>query len=323
LKKVNVNILNYNQLHYLKRAIPLVYSQTYPEIEIVLIDNASEDGSQAYVQRHFPFVRIIQNEHNLGYVGGHNRGIVETSGEYVLLLNPDVFMLDDFVEQKVKAINFGPEVGMSEGKLLQIAPDEKGFPRKQIIDSTGIGLNPMLKNYDRGYGEEDTGQYDQEEFIFGPSGAAPLYRREMLEDVRMGNEYFDSLFFMYREEVDLAWRAQLLSWKCRYTPKAVAYHVRGYSPKNRLTTPHSLRQLQFRNRYLLLVKMESLQNLAINFPVIFLYEFLQFGYVLTREPYLLKALGQFLTLLPAVLRKRKLIQANKRVSHRYMRQWFR
>ncbi len=224
-------------MRYLKRAIPLIFAQTYSEIEITLIDNASKDGSLEFVQKNFPPVRIIRNDRNLGYVGGHNLGIAETDGEYVLLLNPDIFMLPDFIEEKVKAIGYGHDVGMAGGKLLQIGPDETDFPEKRIIDSTGILMNRMRKNYDRGYGEQDTGQYDREEFIFGPSGAAPLYRRKMLEDIKIENEYFDSIFFMYREEVDLAWRAQLLNWKCRYTPHAVAYHIRGYSPMNRMTTP--------------------------------------------------------------------------------------
>jgi GT2 family glycosyltransferase len=323
LKKVSVNILNFNHIRYLKRAIPLILAQTYPEIEITLIDNASGDGSIEYVQKNFPSVRIIRNHQNLGYVGGHNRGIDETDGEYVLLLNPDIFMLSNFIEEKVKSIQFASDVGMAEGKLLQINFNERGFPVNRIIDSTGLVINRMRKNYDRGHGEKDVGQYDREEFVFGPSGASPLYRRKMLEDVRIENEYFDSTFFMYREEVDLAWRAQLLNWKCRYTPNAIAYHVRSYSPRNRKLVPKYFRQLQFRNRYLMMLKMESLRNLLAHLPYLLLYEFSQFVYVLFREPHLLLAFKQLFKLLPEAWRKRKIIAARKRVPDAYMLQWCR
>ncbi len=322
MKKVSVNILNTNERKYLERTLPLILEQTYPEFEVTLIDNASTDGSVEYVRENFPGVRIIENDENLGYTGGHNRGIRETDGDYVMLLNADIFLRPDFIEKKVKTIETDGRVGMAEGKLLQIRPDETGFPEYKIFDSIGLAINKMRKNCDRGYGIEDKGQYDRQEYVFGPSGATPLYRREMLEDIRIGDEYFDSTFFIYREEVDLAWRAQLLGWKCLYNPEAVAYHVRGYSPKNRKETPRYFRQLQFRNRYLMLVKNESPLNLLIHLPFFLAYEVLQFGYVVLREPHLFRAYLQFFRHLPEAMRKRRIISSKKRVSNSYMRQWF-
>ncbi len=322
MRKVSVNILNTNERQYLEKTLPLILDQSYPEYEVTLIDNASTDGSSDYVSEHFPGIRIVQNEENLGYVGGHNRGIAETDGDYVMLLNADIFLSRNFIEEKVRALESGDDVGMAEGKLLQIRPDETEFPTYRIIDSTGLAINRMRKNRDRGYGEEDTGQYDREEFVFGPSGAAPIYRREMLEDIRIDDEYFDSTFFIYRDEVDLAWRAQLQGWKCRYNPEAVAYHVRGYSPRSRKETPKRFRQLQFRNRYLMLVKSESFTNLLIHLPYLVFYETAQLGYVIFVEPHLFSGYRQFFELLPEALRKRKVISRRKRVSDRYMRQWF-
>lgn len=322
MKKVSVNILNTNERKFLEKTLPLILRQTYPNYEVTLIDNASTDGSVDYVSRHFPEIRILANEKNLGYVGGHNRGIAATDGDYVMLLNSDIFLTPTFIEEKVKALESGSDVGMAEGKLLQIRPDEVGFPSYKIIDSTGLAINKMRKNSDRGYGSEDVGQYDREEFVFGPSGATPLYRREMLEDIRIDNEYFDSTFFIYREEMDLAWRAQIQGWKCRYNPKAIAYHVRGYSPKSRMQTPEFFRQLQFRNRYLMLVKNESLRNLLFHLPFFLGYEIIQFGYVLAREPHLLRAYGQFFRLFPEARRKRRIIASRKRVSDAYLLQWF-
>jgi GT2 family glycosyltransferase len=323
LKKVSVNILNTNERKFLEKTLPLILDQTYPEFEVTLIDNASTDGSVEFIRENYPQIRVLENAENLGYVGGHNRGITETEGDYVMLLNSDIYLRPDFIEEKVKALEYDSDVGMAEGKLLQIRPDESEFPEYKVVDSTGLAINRMRKNRDRGYGEEDHGQYDREEFIFGPSGATPLYRRDMLEDIRIDDEYFDSTFFIYRDEVDLAWRAQLQGWKCRYNPKAIAYHVRGYSPKSRKQISEYFRQLQFRNRYLMLVKNESFRNFLIDFPFYLVYEILQFGYVVSRELHLFKGYKQFFQLFPEARRKRKIIASRKRVSDAYMRQWFR
>ena len=95
-------------------------------------------------------------------------------------------------------------------------------PARPVFDSTGIYMTPNLRHLDRGSRIPDKGQYDRSEYVFGGTGAACLYRRAMIDDISIRNEFFDADFFAYREDADVAWRAQLLGWRCLYNPLAVA-----------------------------------------------------------------------------------------------------
>ena len=260
-KLISINVLTTNERQCLRRCLQCIQGQTYPEIEVIVIDNASTDGTAEMLRNEFSHVEVITNSANLGYCKSHNIAIRACRGALVMPLNADVFMEPTFVEAKVKAIEHSPNVGMVEGKLLRIAAPDAELPDKKIIDGTATVVTRARRNFERGQTEPDIGQFDQREFVFGASGAAPLYRREMLDDIRLLGEYFDEDFFIYRDEVDLAWRAQWLGWKCVYTPDAVAYHVRGYAPDKRKKVPKRFRQLQLRNRYLMIVKSASIRNL--------------------------------------------------------------
>jgi len=319
---VSVNVLAYNHKPYLKGCIEAVLAQTYPNIELIVMDNNSSDGSAELVKEEFPSVTLLENGRNLGYSGGHNRAIRMSRSPYFMPLNPDVFLTPTFIEEMVNAAEQDDRIGAVSGKLLKIEFNEGQWIETGLLDSTGLVLRKNRKNYERGHGEPDDGRYSNEEFVFGAFGAAPLYKREMLEDVRIGDEYFDEDFFAYREEVDLAWRAQLRGWRSLYTPKAVAYHVRSYSPATRKQQPRFLRQLQFRNRYLLMFKNDSWRNVLRHAPYILGFEVLALGYVLLREPYLLWGYWDALRLLPKMMQKRRAIQSRKLVSDSYILEWF-
>jgi len=317
---VSINVLGLNHRSYLEQCLGSVLTQTYRPFEVTYIDNGSTDGSLEFIQQQYPQVRALSNGTNLGYSGGHNVGIRNTSGEYVLLLNPDVRLAPSFVAEAVRVLESADDVGMVAGKLLLMNEAGKASSR---LDATGIGINRRRKNYERGHSEEDVGQYDQVEAVFGPFGAAPFYRRAMLEDIRIGAEIFDEDFFAYREEVDLAWRAQLRGWRCLYTPTAVAYHVHAYRPESRKSRPAWQRRLQFRNRYLLMLKNDTPANLLRHIPFILPYEIAAFGYALFVEPCLLGGYLDVLRLSPRMLRKRRWIQSHCRVSDTTMLRWFR
>jgi len=228
-----------------------------------------------------------------------------------------------FVEAKVRAIESAASIGMVEGKLLRIASHDAEIPdadssNPPTIDGAGAVLTRARRNFERGQCEPDKGQYDQPGFIFGASGAAPLYRREMLNDIAIEGEFFDEDFFIYRDEVDLAWRAQWQGWKCLYTPDAVAYHVRGYAPDKRKKMPRRFRQLQLRNRYLMMIKNASLPNMLRDLHHILWFELRQWAYVPIFEPHLFKGLLGAIKLAPKMLRKRRVIVSRRRESSRYM-----
>jgi GT2 family glycosyltransferase len=320
---VAIVILCWNSRQYLPDCIESVLAQTYPAIELLISDNASSDGSPEYVKEHFPGIRLIENACNLGYAAGHNRAIVLTQGEYVLLLNPDVRLQPDYVARLVEAMDADRRIGIMQGKLLSAKLLDEVLRPDGLIDSAGVWVSKTRRNGDRGIGRPDVGQYDREEDVFGAAGAAALYRRALLEDIRLDGEYFDETFFAYREEVDLAWRAQWRGWHCRYVPGAIAYHARSYTPGTRGQQPVALRRLQYRNRYLMLVKNDALPNILYHLPYLAATELAALGYVLLKERELLPCYLDVLRLAPRMLRKRRAIMASRRVSSREMRRWFR
>ena len=147
----------------------------------------------------------------------------------MLTLNPDVLLLPNFIQALVDAGNFDPRIGTVCGKLLTMSATFE-IPEKPVVDSTGIYFNPMLRHLDRGSQEVDNGHYLQYEYVFGATAAAALYRREMIDDISLDGEFFDSDFFVYREDADVAWRAQLMGWKCLYAPYAAAITCARFCP---------------------------------------------------------------------------------------------
>jgi len=211
---VSVVIVNFNGRKFLQDCLSALQNQTYLPFEIILVDNASHDDSVGFVQEHFPQVKVFTQEKNLGFAGGSNAGIREACGEYILTLNNDTIVSPDVIEELVQPVMQDPSVGMCASKM--VFPDGR-------INSTAICISRSGAAWDRGMGETDNGQYDRAEEIFGPCAGAALYRHSMLDEVGL----FDEDFFLYMEDVDLAFRARLAGWKCMYVPTARVVHIHG------------------------------------------------------------------------------------------------
>jgi GT2 family glycosyltransferase len=209
----SVVIPNWNGAHHLPACLDALRAQTYPAVEVVLVDNASTDGSQALVAEQYPEVRLLPLARNLGLTGGNNAGFRAARGDVLISLNNDTEAAPRFVEALVAALQDHPEAGMAAAKMLL-------FDRRDTIHSAGDGYGVDGIPFNRGVWQQDTGQFEQAGWIFGGCGGAVAYRRAMLDQVGP----FDESFFMYCEDVDLNWRAQLAGWRCWYTPEAVVYH---------------------------------------------------------------------------------------------------
>lgn len=209
----SVVIPNWNGASHLPVCLDSLRIQTYPSIEVVLVDNASTDGSQALVEERYPEVRLLALDHNLGLTGGNNAGFHAARGEILVSLNNDTEASPHFVEALVTALQEHPEAGIVASKMLL-------FDRRDTIHSAGDGYGVDGIPFNRGVWQRDEGQFDRPGWIFGGCGGAVAYRRAMLDQVGL----FDESFFMYCEDVDLNWRAQLAGWRCWYTPEAVVYH---------------------------------------------------------------------------------------------------
>ena len=314
-QRVLVSLLNFNHGMYLEECIERVRAQTHPNVELVISDNASTDGSRDVVESYRGTCEILLHPENTGFSRGHNRVIAGGGFDFFMTLNPDLFIEPDFIERKVAAFEAGPRIGLVAGKLLRL--DGK------TIDSAGMVLSRTRKNDDRGGGETDRGQYDIPGYIMGVMGSDGMYSKAMLEDIKQGDEYFDTDFFAYREEVDLSWRALLLGWRCRYEPRAVARHVHEYALAPRREKERRATYLQFRNRYLLLAKNDTTINLARHLPFVIGYEAALFAWVLLFERHLLGSYRDAARLFGVMRKKRALTCDRRELDHREVMRFIR
>ncbi len=358
--QVSVIIINWNGAQYLHACLTSLCQQTYPLLEILVIDNASTDHSLHVIEEfesHLPeftqqhqsrSLQIISNTQNKGFCYGNNQGIHQSQGEFVLLLNADVTLDARFIEILVDCMQSDGTIGITLGKLLNGHDPTK-------LDSTGIVIYKNRRAVDRGQGQDDIGQYELQEEVFGASGATCLYRRAMLDDIKYcrddlhaigrfqayspplvggvrggGNEqpphdeYLDEMFFAYKEDIDLAWRSQLAGWKCVYVPKAVGRHFRNWGSGKRTNIPKWIRRHSLKNRYLMLLKNEQWKTITPHLLVIFWYELQSLIYILLREPHLVLALKDIIRLWPEIRQKRDITQqhAARQSAALYIISWF-
>ena len=318
---VAVTIVTYNSGRFIKRCLESVLDQQYAELEIIVVDNGSTDGTVDLLEPFQDRCRIIYNDENIGFAAAQNQAIALSRSEWVLTLNPDVLLLPDFLQALVHAGNLDPSVGTVCGKLLTMSAGFD-FPEKPVVDSTGIFFTPNLRHLDRGSLEIDNGHYRQYEYVFGATAAAALYRREMIEDILVDGEFFDSDFFVYREDADVAWRAQLLGWKCLYAPYARGYHVRKALPGNRRALPPEINMHSVKNRFLLRMKNISADVYRKYWLSITMRDCVVLGACLLWEFTSLKAFVFLFRNYRRVMAKRKQIQERRRVDDKYMAGWF-
>jgi GT2 family glycosyltransferase len=318
---VSVTIVTYNSGRFIKRCLESVLAQKYLHREIIVIDNASTDGTVDILEQFEDRCKIVYNDENIGFAGAQNQAILMSGGEWVLTLNPDVLLLPNFIQALVDAGQVNPHIGTVCGKLLAILANFD-LPDKPLVDSTGIYFTPMLRHLDRGSQEVDNGHYLNHEYVFGATAAAALYRRQMIEDVSIDNEFFDPDFFVYREDADVAWRAQLFGWRCIYTPHARGYHVRNVLPGNRRALPPVINMHSVKNRFLLRMKNMTPDLYRRNWFSITLRDLVVISCCLLYEHSSLKAFWYLAKNWPRVLDKRRKIMDRRRASDEYIASWF-
>src|SRR6476646_8127046 len=318
---VSVTLVTYNSGRFIKRCLESVLEQKYLPMEVVVIDNASTDGTVDILEQFADRCRIYYNDENLGFAEAQNQAIKRAQGEWVLTLNPDVLLLPNFIQALVDAGQVDPKVGSVCGKLLTIRATFD-LPDKQLVDSTGIYFTPMLRHLDRGSQEIDNGHYLNFEYVFGATAAAALYRRSMIEDISIDEEFFDSDFFVYREDADVAWRAQLMGWKCLYVPYARGYHVRKVLPGNRRALPPEINMHSVKNRFLMRIKNISPNLYRRNWVSISARDFLVVASCLLWEHTSLKAFWYVAQNWKRLVAKRRKVQSRQRVDDEYIASWF-
>lgn len=254
---VSVIVVNFNGRALLSACLESLRAQTYPNCEILVVDNASTDDSVVWTRAHVPEARIIQNSGNRGFAGGANAGIRAARGEVIATLNTDAVADPAWLNATVAALGDQPDVGMVASRIV-FAHDP------EIVESAGIEVNRAGVAWDRLSGAA-IAEADVAAEVFGPSGCAAVYRRAMLDDVGL----FDDAFFLYLEDVDLAWRAQLAGWRCVYAPEARVVHQ--HSATAGVFSAFKHYQLA-RNRVRLVVKNYPVPLLGLYLPAIIGYD---------------------------------------------------
>ena len=316
--EVAAAVINFNDGPRLERCLRRLLGQVHCPAEILVLDNDSTDESRRLVCQRFPEVRLIGLPTNIGFAGGANVIVRETRSPYIMLVNPDVVLEPGYVAELVRFAAARPDIGSLTGKLLR-ARTTTGVP---VIDSTGHVMFRSRWVANRGEGEEDRGQYERPDEIFGVSGAAPLYRRAMLDDIRVGDEVFAESFFLYLEDVDVDWRARLRGWKAYYVPTAVAYHERRGRGELRRQEACVLRHA-LKNRYLLMLRNDGLADWLRDAWAILPLELIRPVDFLRAAPSALLGYFDVARLLPQTLRERRQIRGHVRTGPDEVTRWLR
>ena len=238
---VSVVIVNWNGKHLLADCLDALVAQDRKDVEIILVDNGSHDGSAPFVRERYPSVKVIMLPENKGFAGGNNAGIGHATGQYIALLNNDTKADPAWLANLLKEAEVSPHaVGMWACKILS-------YDHPDIIDNVGLLLYPDGLGRGKGRLERDRGQYDLTGEALFPSGCAGLFRKEMLDEIGL----FDEDFFAYADDVDIGLRARLAGWKCVYVPSARVYHK--YSSSSSAYSPFKAFLVE-RNRIWVLLK---------------------------------------------------------------------
>jgi GT2 family glycosyltransferase len=247
LPRVSIVIVTWNARPLLARFLPSVVATDYPDLEIVVADNASTDGSAEWVEATFPSVRVVRHPENWRFCRGNNAAIPHTTGRYVCLLNNDVEVTPGWLRPLVALMEEEPDVGAVQPKLLQ-TEDRARF---EYAGASGGHLDDYGYPFARGRLfdnlEPDHGQYDDRADVFWATGAALLLRREAIDQVGLLDEHLE----MHMEEIDLCWRLWRAGWRVRVEPASTVFHLGGGSlPQG---DPRKV-YYNFRNSFLLLHK---------------------------------------------------------------------
>jgi hypothetical protein len=318
--RVAVVVLNWNGKRFLRTCLDSLFRQTYRNFYVIFVDNSSKDGSVNFVTKKYSIeirkkqLKIVTNDKNYGYAEGNNIGmraaLVDKKTRYVAILNNDTEVHASWLSELVKTSEKSKSIGTVASKTIV-------FSNRNIIDTAGVVVYSDCVPTGRGSGEP-VANYDTEEEIFGAYGAAAFYRREMLEDTRLGADFFDSDHFTYQEEFDLSWRAALRGWKCVFAPRAVVYHVGSATGRK---MPKRVKYLLERNRIFAVVKNMQPRLFWYCAPRMILYELVSLPLYMTNGHLLAVLKGRLDGVMARkkFLKKREYIQSRTKISPEQMR----
>lgn len=254
MKEVSVIIPNYNGKHYLKDCLDAIAAQTCQNMDVIVVDNGSEDGSCAYLREEYPWVRVIALPENTGFCHAVNVGIGASDSPYVLLLNNDTEADPRFVEEMTAGMQ-------RHGRAFSCAARMIQFHDRGRLDDAGNYYSALGWAFSRGKGKPAEA-YGAEGRIFAACGGAAIYRREALEETGL----FDEEHFAYLEDIDIGYRARIYGYENWYLPGARVYHVGSGTSGSR----YNLFKIRYssRNNVYMIYKNMPLFQLLLNLPLL-------------------------------------------------------
>ncbi|MBN1325646.1 glycosyltransferase family 2 protein [Candidatus Falkowbacteria bacterium] len=341
MAKISIHLVTWNAEKYLENCLNSVLGQISKDYFVLVIDNSSSDKTAQIMEEQFiPIfgqrLRFLKNRENIGFAKAHNQAILWTDSEYILTLNQDVVLSDNFTIEAIKFLDEHKDVAAVSGKVLRAtfekSEDLKNMKKTDIIDSLGLKIFKSQRAVEIGAGEKDAGQFEKIEEIFGVSANSAVFRRSALNDVRYGDEFFDNDFFSYKEDVDLAYRLRLRGWKSYYLPQAVCYHERTAKSREKIRCLGAVRlrkhktkfvnYYSYKNHLFILLKNLSAKNFFRYFFQIFFYELGKFLYILFFEWKTLSGLKDFFGKYKKMKEKRRFIMKNRLSDDLDIRRWF-
>ena len=293
-KIVSVLVVNWNGKQHLEGCFSSLLKQDYSPLEIIMVDNASNDGSVNFMKENFPEVKLVQNNTNIGFGPAVNRGIAEGKGEYLIFLNNDLSLEPNCISELLK-ISKKPEVGGAIPKILIHGEKDK-------INSFGVDVNYIGIACPRYIYEKDSDSLKEEEVA---CGGIFMFRRDVADRL-IG---FDESIFFYHEDHDLSWRIRLLGLKMVVNPKAIIYHKYHFS-RNKDKFYHSEK-----NRLYLLLKNYSLKTLILILPAVVLVEIAQIFFALSQGWFVkkIKSYFEIFMMYQSIIKNRRSVQKNRTV----------
>lgn len=342
---VTINLVVLNGQKYIRHCLEAIREQTYPELEVNILDNGSTDGTKEIIQNwkleneNWKLINFIESKVNLGTWPGQEKAIESSRGKYIVALSVDVLMAPTAVAKAVEVLEKDEKVGAVEAKIYQYNVSELQTTtynlQPKIIDTLGFQIFRSRRVTNLGHGEEDRGHYNQEKEIFAVEGAAPIFRKSAFEGLRVFGEIADKEMFWYGDDLDIGWRMRLFGWKQIYSPEVVMYHDRSTTKgvsrgwkdyfsrvKDRQKIPTFKKRLDWRNKRLARIKNDYWQNILKDLLPIVWREIQELGYAVLFEPAVLLEIPKLIKLLPRLLKKRRAILARAQVGPQEMARWF-
>lgn len=307
------SIVTWNHASLIAATIESLLKQSYSNLKIVVFDNNSTDGTDRVLNGFASneMVEIIYNKSNVGFCGGHNYVIENFSFNFILLVNPDATLKENYIANAVRSFEKNERIGAVCGLLVQ------SNDANPVIDSTGMQIDKArrfsLINHGRTLNEAKL----ESGFVAGLDGALPMFKAEAVKEALLNGEFFNPLFFSHKEDWDISWRLLLLDWKTYFNKECVAVHPRAFKPNrliDRIRIESNTKFHAFKNQFLLLAINEDSSNFFKDSIRIVSRIIVATAFCIFFERKSLKAYSFLLSRRKDILKYRNIVQSRRQVS---------